>query len=345
MASKPPASTRRIVGLAVAAWVGVNGALLLALPVLGFFRYVGFTYGFNTLVLPGLLLVSAGVAVRMGRKPLAAGCGALAVGLVLLRGYATHYEPHRLVVHHETMTAPELEAPLRILHLSDIQSDAIGDWEAEVFDRIAQLDFDLVLHTGDLLQPIPPATIETEAPKLKVLVDRVRPKLGAFHVDGDTDWWIVERNPKAIMGFERLASSSVVVESSAGRVAILGLTLPESRVPARGKARIREWLDRVGDAELKIVLGHAPDYILGARSLPIDLALAGHTHGGQIRLPGIGPLVTLSHVPRDWARGFRTVDGVQLNVSAGIGSEHMSSLPDIRFLCPPEMTLIEVEHR
>ena len=63
----------------------------------------------------------------------------------------------------------------------------------------------------------------------------------------------------------------------------------------------------------------------------------------QIRLPLFGPLITLSRVPRDWARGFRVIhDRIHLNVSAGLGSEHAANLPAIRVYCPPELTVIDV---
>jgi hypothetical protein len=82
--------------------------------------------------------------------------------------------------------------------------------------------------------------------------------------------------------------------------------------------------------------------MMGISDVPVDLCLAGHTHGGQIRIPLVGPIVTLSYVPRSWARGFREVGATRLNVSAGIGCEHAAELPSMRLFCPPEMTLIEL---
>jgi predicted MPP superfamily phosphohydrolase len=91
-----------------------------------------------------------------------------------------------------------------------------------------------------------------------------------------------------------------------------------------------------------IVLGHAPDFALG--SVPADLLVAGHTHGGQVQLPFIGPLVTLSHVPRAWAAGglTRLDDDRFLVVSRGIGMER-DLAPRLRFLCQPQLVVIDLK--
>ena len=82
---------------------------------------------------------------------------------------------------------------------------------------------------------------------------------------------------------------------------------------------------------------------MGIRDIPVDLYLAGHTHGGQIRIPFGGPIIIPSRVPRSWARGFRELGATRLNVSAGIGCEHASRLPSMRLFCPPEMTVFSAD--
>jgi predicted MPP superfamily phosphohydrolase len=90
-----------------------------------------------------------------------------------------------------------------------------------------------------------------------------------------------------------------------------------------------------------VVLGHAPDFALAAP--PADLLLAGHVHGGQVRMPGWGPLLTLSRVPRTWAAGRTDLPGGgTLIVSRGIGLER-GDAPRLRLFCRPELVVVELE--
>ena len=97
----------------------------------------------------------------------------------------------------------------------------------------------------------------------------------------------------------------------------------------------------VGDLRLlDLFVGHAPDYALSLehREQPF-LALAGHTHGGQVQLPFFGPLWTLTDIPRVYADDFLPFGRGVLSVSRGIGMER-GEAPRLRFLCRPELRLI-----
>jgi predicted MPP superfamily phosphohydrolase len=88
------------------------------------------------------------------------------------------------------------------------------------------------------------------------------------------------------------------------------------------------------------LVGHAPDDALGMHRA--DLLLAGHTHGGQVRLPLLGPPITFSRVPRSWASGVSHLPtGATLVMSRGIGVER-GNAPPLRFLCRPEIVVIDL---
>ena len=95
-----------------------------------------------------------------------------------------------------------------------------------------------------------------------------------------------------------------------------------------------------GADRFHIAMGHRPDFALG--QIEADLLVAGHTHGGQVRLPWVGPLLTFSEVPRSWAAGLTDLpDGGRLLVSRGIGHER-GHAPRLRFLCRPELVVIDL---
>jgi hypothetical protein len=72
----------------------------------------------------------------------------------------------------------------------------------------------------------------------------------------------------------------------------------------------------------------------------VDAIVAGHTHGGQVQIPGFGPLITLTEVPRSWAAGLTELPwGGWLFVSRGVGMERAAA-PRLRFWCPPEVALL-----
>ncbi|MGD1847145.1 MAG: metallophosphoesterase, partial [Salibacteraceae bacterium] len=179
-----------------------------------------------------------------------------------------------------------------------------------------------------------------ELKALAALFVPIQPPLGKFHVPGDTDPGTPIEDFDQWSGVTTLKNGEAVIEKEGVRLAVLGLSLASSRQGYR--SGIAEWLERQPKGSLTVVAGHAPDYAITAADLPADLLLAGHTHGGQVRLPFIGPLLTLSKVPKDWARGYTQLANTHLHVSAGIGAEHEPWLPAIRFNCPPEITLIHL---
>jgi hypothetical protein len=338
----------------ILAWLGILFVLAHAFIWLrtqgSFFNLVKLVYGFDTLVMPligavaggcGLYVCLRGQGSRWLRRVslFVLGCSILAPSV---RFYAGHVEAHWLVVRRVVIETPKVTQPVRILHVSDIQSDAVGKYEERVFARIRELRPDLIVHTGDLLQPVRPATLASEWPKIAALLRTLNPPGGVFHVMGDVDGWM---NPEILAGagpLRLLSAQETTVTQPGARLRIYGLAQEQDMRWFQSRAAIAQWRRKAAPDEFTILLGHHPDYVMGISDVPVDLCLAGHTHGGQIRIPFVGPIVTLSYVPRSWARGFRKVGVTRLNVSAGIGCEHASQLPSMRLFCPPEMTLIEL---
>ncbi len=291
--------------------------------------------------LPALMLaLSLGACPRPARSILRAG----AAGVLAVYLYSYHVEPRWLEVTHHEYSHPRLAVtePVVIAQVSDIQTDEVGPYEAGIFEKLRDLDPDLVIYTGDYLHldPDDPDGYRKTAPALRRLLieSAALPRYGSFAVLGDTEigrpWEVLfEGTPVKI-----LEDRSVTLAIGGAGVNLVGLSTETARGMARG--RLMELLSPAGDPRFDLIVGHSPDFVmwLVERDRPF-LALAGHTHGGQVRLPLVGPIITLSALPRKYADAFSPYGPGILSVSRGLGMERRDA-PRLRFLCRPELRVI-----
>ena len=276
----------------------------------------------------------------------------VAGAVVLLAVYvdAYHLEPHWLrIEEHQLDLTGRLSADrpgtIRLLHHSDIQTDRVGEFERRVVRAAARLEPDLVILTGDYVHArLLPNGAETGRELVELLLrEGPRPPLGTWAVGGDTDGPTIEEQLRE-NGVGWLDDQAVTVVVPGGSsLTLIGLAPATSR---EGRHHtLRRLLAEAPSDSLRIVFGHAPDFVLGLQEGPrIDLALAGHTHGGQVVVPFFGPLLTLSDVPRHVAAGgVHELGPVRVHVSRGVGMER-GSAPQIRFFCPPEICLLTLRY-
>ncbi len=226
--------------------------------------------------------------------------------------------------------ATELDG-LRIAHLSDLHmSGRIGRaYFEEVVRHTNALGPDLIAITGDLFDAtrclgwIPETLAQLEAP------------LGVFFVFGNHDRRVDERLARHLLteaGLTNLGGEWVERWRAEQRIVLAGNELPWFS-PA---ADMETCPGRTDDSpQLRIALAHAPDQIDWAQGHDFDLMLAGHTHGGQVCFPVVGPLLAPSRLGTRYAGGtFRTQPTV-LHVSRGV-----SALTPLRWNCLPELTML-----
>ncbi len=103
--------------------------------------------------------------------------------------------------------------------------------------------------------------------------------------------------------------------------------------------RLGQLVQQAPNGVPRVLLYHSPELMPQAADHGLELYLCGHTHGGQVRVPGIGALITSSQLGRDYVMGLYRLGSTNLYVSRGVGLEGLSA-PRVRFLSPPEITLV-----
>ncbi len=309
---------------------------------------------------------ASGTTHRLARGlagTVAAGAAAGALGL----GYASVVERHWFTLRHATLPvlAPG-SRPLRVLHVSDLHLRPGQRTEERFVAGLAELEPDLVVDTGDNLSHARAVPVVLRS--LGRLLDRP----GVF-VFGSNDYhgpkpknpanylfrpqhrilgpelpWRDLRAAFIERGWLDATHTRLELTVAGQRIAVAGVDDPHighddyDRIAgpadpesARGDAR----------PALRLGLSHSPEpRVLDAFAADgYDLVLAGHTHGGQLRVPGFGAVVTNCGVDRSRARGAsRWGSHLRLHVSAGLGT---SPYAPVRFGCRPEASLLELVPR
>jgi predicted MPP superfamily phosphohydrolase len=248
--------------------------------------------------------------------------------------------------------------PISVLHVSDMHLTPGQQWKVDWVRSLDRLEPDLVVNTGDNLasRRANPIVVDALAPLLE------RP--GAF-VPGSNDWFMpVAKNPaRYLMPDDGERHYGVPLNWGELRRAFtdagwLDLTHRRTTISLRGvtielagvsDAHLKaDHYDRVAGpvtAEVGIGLSHCPEpRVIDAFTADgFSLVMSGHTHGGQLRVPGIGALVTNCGLSTRRARGLSAWGpGAWLHVSAGLGT---SPYAPVRFACPPEATLLTLVPR
>ena len=277
-------------------------------------------------------LVTAGLALllRRRRPRLAMAFAATTLGILALAAQAFLVEPRWLEVTNLELETSKVREPLLIAVVSDLQTDRVGAYEERVLETVMSRKPDLILMTGDYIQEEDDAQRRILQDKLAALLRELgfQAPLGVIAVRGDVDG----------LGWEEALAGSPITIVHRSQILDLGPLRIAALEPqsARNPGLTAPPSDR-----FFIVMGHSPDFALGTMDT-VDLLVAGHTHGGQVRLPFIGPLLTFSRVPRSWAAGVTKLEsGATLVVSRGIGMER-GWAPRLRFLCRPQLVFIEL---
>lgn len=252
-----------------------------------------------------------------------------------------------------TLPVPELELtrlelPLRhlptaldgltVLHVTDLHLTRGVHPADEIVPLLEGTRCDLTVYTGDMAED------ESGLRALPALLRALKPRHAAFAVLGNHDHYHYRHasgegpQPNDVTPLLRtLAGSGVqILENTSATLFDGALRVVGVDDPALGRDRVDEAFSGATNDDATLFLAHSPDVLTRLGDHRPGLLLAGHTHGGQLRLPGIGALGTVSALPRRYAMGAYEYDGVPTYVSRGVGT---SGAP-ARLYCPPEITIV-----
>jgi predicted MPP superfamily phosphohydrolase len=217
---------------------------------------------------------------------------------------------------------------LSIWHISDTHLCGCPDrsFYEYVLDRCAGDPADLVVVTGDVLDS------EEHYHWIVPLLGRLRGRYGSWAVLGNHDAWldvprIVRRLERA--GFTRIGGQVREVDIGGERIQVIGNEWPWLGPPPD--------LDGVAAEHFRLCLSHSPDTFPWARRHGVDLVLAGHNHGGQVRLPLLGPVLVPSRYSRRYDAGVFFRAPTAMVVSRGLGQTY-----PLRYRCRPEVTRLRL---
>ncbi|MFC4768609.1 metallophosphoesterase [Effusibacillus consociatus] len=202
-----------------------------------------------------------------------------------------------------------------------------------VVDLINRESPDVICFTGDFLDSR--KSLRSLEPAIPVL-ERLNAPYGKFALLGNHDYR-AGADP-VIRGLERggfrvLRNEHSAIRKQNEQVFLIGLD-----DVLEGKPNLEKAMEDLPPTACKILLAHEPDYADTARQYPIDLQISGHSHGGQIRFPFVGPIYT-TKLGRKYLSGLKKTGNLLVYTNRGIGT---TCLP-IRFLCRPEITMITLE--
>jgi uncharacterized protein len=240
------------------------------------------------------------------------------------------WETYRFEVVRQRMTLSGLEAPLRLVWMCDlhygpyIRAESVRAWvDAALAERP-----DLVVLGGDLVD-----SRAGDVEPLLAELARLRAPLGVFAVWGNHDHARFRRIARFESRLEALGIELLVNRGVRPRDDLHLAGVDDAR---RGRPSVERALRDRPAGVASLLATHNPD-LLPRVPVDVGLTLAGHTHGGQIQLPFVGPVLTSSRYGRRFAEGW-VAGPAQGYVSRGLGV----GLVPIRFLCPAELNVFEL---
>ena len=318
--------------LALLPRLGISyGEILPSLAVFVFLRAGLFILWL--ILLAGLAIIRSG-AIQVNTIWILATLNFLLLGIGL---YSFYVEPMQLTVGRIEVPLPGLDHPVRIVQISDIHMERTTRRERALSALVESLHPDLIVITGDYLNKGYKESPESVR-DLKELLGQLHAPLGIYSVNGNMDTTSVLNDLLVGLNIRTLANDVVRIPELGDHFVIVGLNTHLSG----DEIKLKRLMEQVKPDDFSLLLYHKPDLAYAARDLHINLYLAGHTHGGQVRLPLFGAIFTNSRYGKTFEMGLYHLGQTTLYVSRGLGMVVGKFAPRARFLCPPEVVVVDL---
>ena len=261
------------------------------------------------------------------------------IGLLVFWGF--FIEPNRLVVKYETIEVKNWPTPLnglKIAVLADIHAGGAFIDQNKlrlIVKRTNELNPDIIIILGDYISGGRGDT-EMEPRVFAPILKDFKAPLGVYSVLGNHDWWYDGNRVRGALetnGIRVLENEVLEVQTRGATFWLVGLADLWTR-----PQHVTQTIDHVPADQPIIALTHNPD-IFPHLPQRVQLLLAGHTHGGQVRFPFIGPVIEPSNYGQRYVRGHVIENGHDLFVTTGIGT----SIIPVRFGVPTEIVLLTLK--
>ncbi|HAT03683.1 MAG TPA: hypothetical protein DCS29_02810 [Candidatus Magasanikbacteria bacterium] len=266
--------------------------------------------------------------------------------------WGSFIEPKIIVINYKNIDLEEIKKPIRIALISDMQIGSYKEtlWIQKIVDKTLALHPDIVLLAGDQVDN---ATYRPEEFRYLEPLKQLAEQIPTYAIHGNHEYGIgggkAIENPKyrvadvskeareAVekLGIHYLQNDLEIISVNDEQLYLFGADEWWGGVHDFSKLNMRDNSDIP-----TILLMHNPAAIPEILKLKdIDIMLSGHTHGGQIRLPFIGPVARVEDVPAKWHKGLHNINNMKLFVTSGIGETGTRA----RLFNPPEIALLIIQ--
>jgi uncharacterized protein len=257
---------------------------------------------------------------------------------ILLALWSFLIEPNLLTINTQNKANWPIK-PLKIVFFSDLHAGSPHinkSYIQKLVEKINKSNPDIILIGGDLVINGVIGGRFMDIDSVAVILEKLNAPLGKFVVLGNHDWWNDGKKIRRVLskkGFNILENESFLIEMDPkNKFWLVGIG---DHYTNHSDPKLA--LNQTNDLWPKIIFMHDPASLFEIKS-KFFLSLAGHMHGGQVFIPGIGALITPGDAPKEWAKGWIDFEFGSLYVSQGIGT---SILP-LRFNAPPEFIILNL---